>query len=353
MIRGILLPVALLLPAVAVAEESEMAPRFRATVMLEDDRTGEGDRVAFSLSRTEFGASVAAGVWQLEAEAELVRSAEPGSLMGVAGNSYFIRPRQVALGTLQHLADDWRFGGSAGMLLRASSRLYAGDPLAELETGPSERTVGDDASDLGAELQVGFGGLAEMRLMALNGEGARDVERNRSKNIGGSLKLTPCGTEGCVGLLPTLEGFVEQGSAGAGEQETFRASGLVTVAHSIATARAEFGLAEGSTRLADATSAWWRTTVAAPLPMRGLEVVALYEAASPDDDVDGESRRMGGGLRWMAAPATLQPVVMLWAEHRTSDDAVALVPGAPSATEGQLLKIAFTLRGGVWPVGAR
>lgn len=343
MMRGLLLPVALLLPAVAVAEESEVTPRFRATAVLEDDQTGEADRSAFSLSRTELGASWSSGNWGLEADAELVRSAEPGSLMGVAGNSYFIRPRQVALGTMQRLADDWRLGGSAGMLLRASSRLYAGDPLVELEAGPSERMVGDDGSDLGAELQMAFDGLAEMRLTALNGEGARDVERNRSKNVGGSLKITPCGTEGCAGLLPTLEGFVEQGSAGAGEQETLRAAGLVTVAHSIATARAEFGLAEGSVLLADAASTWWRTTVEAGLPLDGFAVVGRYEEMTPDDRVEGALRRAGAGLRWTGVVSTLQPVATLWVEDRSMDAAVATVPGASSATAGQVVQIALTL----------
>jgi hypothetical protein len=228
-----LLALGLFMPAVADAEGLTTTPHLRTTALYEDDRTGSDDRNAFTLARSEFGATWSEAGWSATAIGEWVRSAAPGSLMGVAGNSYILRPREIALGVTERYADDWQVTGAGGLLLRGSTRLHAGDPLTYIEGNPAQRFMGDDVADLGAEVRVGWAGLVEATVALHNGEGSLDVERNAGKNLTAALALTPGGTEGFWGLVPRLEGYREQGTLGAGEQEVTRTDGLLSVAHDV------------------------------------------------------------------------------------------------------------------------
>jgi hypothetical protein len=339
-----LLVLGLFMPAVSHAEGLTTTPHLRTTVIYEDDRTGSDDRNAFTLARSEFGASWSDAGWKATAIGEWVRSAEPGSLMGVAGNSYILRPREIALGVTERYADDWQVTATGGLLLRGSTRLHAGDPLAYIEGNPAQRFMGDDVADLGAEVRVGWAGLAEATVAVHNGEGSLDVERNGGKNLTAGLVLTPGGTEGFWGLVPRLEAYREQGSLGAGEQEVTRTEGLVSVAHDVGELRVRYGVGEGSVARADGSSSWLRTTLESAPIFQGFSILALHEQQAPDDDVDGAITRAGGGVRWQGERGLLLPTLTLWFEQLSSDEAAASVPGAGSATEGSRLQLALTLR---------
>lgn len=339
-----LLALGVFMPAVAEAEGLTTTPHLRTTALFEDDRTGSDDRNAFTLARSEFGATWSDAGWRATAIGEWVRSAEPGSLMGVAGNSYILRPREIALGVTERYAEDWQVTGTGGLLLRASTRLHGGDPLAYIEGSPAQRFMGDDVADLGAEVSVGWAGLVEATVAVHNGEGSRDVERNGGKNLTAALALTPGGTEGFWGLVPRLEGYREQGSLGVGEQEVTRTEGLLSVAHDVGELRVRYGVAEGSVARAAGSSSWLRTTVESAQIFLGLSVLALHEQYAPDEAVSAQITRYGGGVRWQGEGGLLMPTATLWFEQLSSDEAAASVPGAGSATEGSRIRLALTLR---------
>ena len=339
-----LLALGLFMPAVADAEGLTTTPHLRTTALYEDDRTGSDDRNAFTLARSEFGATWSDAGWKATAIGEWVRSAAPGSLMGVAGNSYILRPREIALSVTERYADDWQVTGTGGLLLRGSTRLHAGDPLAYIEGNPAQQFMGDDAADLGAELRVGWAGLAEATVAVHNGEGSLDVERNAGKNLTAALALTPGGTEGFWGLVPRLEGYREQGTLGAGEQEVTRTEGLFALEHGLGQLRVRYGVGQGSVARADLSSSWLRTTLESAPIFQGFSVLGLHEQFVPDDEVDGTITRAGGGVRWQGEKGLLLPTLTLWFEQLSSDEAAASVPGAGSATEGSRLQLALTLR---------
>lgn len=339
-----LLALGLFMPAVGEAEGLTTTPHLRTTVIYDDDRTGSDDRNAFTLARSEFGATWSDAGWKATAIGEWVRSAEPGSLMGVAGNSYILRPREIALGVTERFAEDWQVTGTGGLLLRASTQMHAGDPLTYIEGNPVQRFMGDDVADLGAELRLGWAGLAEATVAVHNGEGARDVERNGGKNLTAGLVLMPGGTEGFWGLVPRLEAYREQGSFGAGEQEVTRTEGLFSVAHDVGELRVRYGFGEGSVARADGSSSWLRTTAESAPIFQGISILGLHERYSPDDEVSGAITRAGGGVRWQGDSGLLLPTATLWFEQLSSDEAAASVPGASSATEGSRIRLALTLR---------
>ena len=334
----------LLAPALVAASEPSLTPHLRTGLIWEDDRTGSEDRAAFTLSRAEFGGCWREGAWQATAVGEWVRSAAPGSLLGVAGNSYLLRPRQMEVGWEQRLGEDWLVSAAGGLLLLEPVRLAARDPLAELEGTPTQRFMGDDAADLGAEVRVRYGSMVEVGGGLYNGEGASDVERNQEQNLSGSIRLTPGGDEGYAGFTPRLEGYLSQGTLGAGSQAVMRSEGVLSVAHALGVVRFGFGVGEGGVTLADAASSWLRTTLETRPIIAGLSAVALYEAYAPDEGTAGERTRAGGGLRWQGNAGALSPTVMAWFESVSSDESVAPVLGASAATDGMRIRLSLTIR---------
>ncbi len=330
--------------AAAQAEELTVTPQFRTTALFEDDRTGGDERTAFTLSRSEFGAIFSDREWSLTTIGEYVRSAAPGSLLGVAGNSYILRPRQLELARTETFDEVWHLTLSGGVLVRSSTRIHSADPLSEMEANAVRRFMGDDVSDLGAEVRVGYDDLVEASVALHNGEGASDAERNEAKNLTASLVVTPGGREGFWGVVPRLEGYREQGTLGSGDEEVTRTEGLLSLTHAFGVLRVRYGVASGGALRPGKDASWLRTAVSTAPIYAGLSLVGLHEQFSPDSAVDGSITRLGGGLRWQGEPSLVNPTATLWWEQLSSDEAAASVPGASSATEGSRIRLALTLR---------
>lgn len=335
--------VALLLPMSAEAADALVTPTLRTGLIWESDDRGSVHRDAFTLARSELGAVWQSGSWKATATGEWVRSATAGSLMGVAGNSYLLRPREMAVQWNRSIGNDWAIGAAGGVLLLPSTRSFSSDPLAGWETSAPQRIFGDDASDIGFSIGASYGAVAETSIALTNGEGSRDVERNGEKNLSASIRVSPAGETGVAGFRPKLEGSFLTGTFGSGSQTMQRAEATLSVGHYAGTARVTYGQGEGSTRLADATSSWLRATIETAPIIGNLSVVSLGEQITPDEEQPGTTSRAGVGLRWRGAERDLTSTLTVWYAYEAADEEAASVPGAASASEGSRLLFAVTV----------
>lgn len=322
------------MPMAAAAQDKPVwEPTARVAASYVDDRTGSLDRSGFALTRGEFGTRVTDEGWCLAASGEFVRSAQPGSLMGIAGNSLFLRPRELRV-TSEQTAGDWFWRVSGGLLRSELRESGENDPLAIVERDILERLVGDDPADIGVAASVGWKGVANLGVAVRNGEGARDVERNEERNLSTTMEVRPLGAEGLGGWLPVLEGAVTVGTAGVASQETVRREVALVIAHRAFRVSARYGEADGASPSEEAEIGWMRVTGETSPLAAGLSALALWEVARPDRKVEGSARRVGLGVRWSPERAMLGQTVMVWGERDATDDSVAPVPGIAAAATG-------------------
>jgi opacity protein-like surface antigen len=149
----------------------------------------------FYLSRAEVG------LWSFwdqrralgaELRLEAVRAAGPQSVLGVDGDSLVLRVKR-GWGFVRHhwgpVAAEGRLGLIPDPWVDVLVQHYQ---LRGLSASLSERGLFFDTSDLGAALHLDlWGGLAQVRLAATNGQGRNQVEQNTGKNTTALLVLRP------------------------------------------------------------------------------------------------------------------------------------------------------------------
>jgi hypothetical protein len=151
---------------------------------------------AFRIDRAEVGGGARAGMLGALVRFETIRSAAPQSAFGIDGNSLLPRLK-LAWGAMRPT-----FAlGPVDLIVEARAGLVPEPWLETLEQRlgargllplPSERAELLLPADLGASLTVQLprAGL-DVRIALTNGEGAKEVELDTAKNIGGLVAYTP------------------------------------------------------------------------------------------------------------------------------------------------------------------
>jgi len=325
--------VALALVALAAGTpraEPTVAAHGRAAVSAAAIAESAGGTTAtrFDLERAEVGGDVTAGahgVGTLTLEA--IRSAGPGSAMGIDGDSLVVRLRHAALGG--------RWAAGAAMTLTARLGLVPDPWTAALADHP-ERALGrpltEDAaliapSDLGAEVTLAAGAWLRVVVVVGNGEGARDVERNRGKTTSAVARLA--WRAPTIGEL-TLIGYGRDGSVGPGAVRSHRLGAALAWHHARGAAGVEvirgWGVDAQPDARALAATAWLDLPVVAAAGLTARADRLIVDGGGAD-----VARWTGRGAAWWAlAPGAR---VELAVERDQADAAAAVIPGAAPATD--------------------
>lgn len=239
---------------------------------------------AFDLPRARLGADAVLSPWiSARMMLETVRSAAPGSLYGVEGDSIVVRAREV-YGEAS-APPDWPVS------LRVRGGLVPTLAITPLEVMWGRRVIAPTSleaagyaspADLGAALLVGLPeGLGEIALGVFNGEGFTQHEQNEGKTSQVRLWLTPI--ERWLPEKSSLKLLVhyEDGSVGPTQARADRlvlgSSFELPVASVGLDVSFVDGVAGRSDQRARTAAAWLRLG-----PFLGVEGVARYEQIDPD-----------------------------------------------------------------------
>ncbi|MBL8622361.1 MAG: hypothetical protein JNK64_13695 [Myxococcales bacterium] len=310
--------------------EPTLAARGRAAVSAAAIAESAGGTTAtrFDLERAEVGGDLTAGahgVGTLTLEA--IRSAGPSSAMGIDGDSLVTRLRHAALGAR------W----AAGATLTLTARLgLVPDPWTAALADHPERALGrpltEDAalvapSDLGAELVLAAGRWLRVVVVVGNGEGARDVERNRGKTTSAVARVA--WRAPAVGEL-ALTAYGRDGSVGPGAARSHRLGAAVTWHHARAAAGVELVRGWGVDAQPDARALAATAWLDAPI-VATAGVTARADRLRVDGGAAALARWTGRGAAWWAlAPGAR---VELAVERDQADADAAVIPGAATATD--------------------
>jgi len=215
-------------PAVSAHVAAELFSAYRY------DHVDGDDVNEFALDRGEVGLVVGYGKWAGgEIRLESIRSAGPGSVMGIDQNSLVVRAKRAwgFAGTQLGVA---RVEAQGGLIvdpwIGALERTYA---FRDFAPTLAERATYFDTSDLGGAIVVGFGDDDWLRLTTAvtNGEGRNQIEQNDGKNltavISARLASFPL-AGGPMDVFAHLAG--RDGSAGAGSAQNRRLAAAVALA---------------------------------------------------------------------------------------------------------------------------
>jgi len=195
----------------------------------------EGDDVSeFALDRGEVGLVLGYGGWAGgEIRVESIRSAGPGSVMGIDQNSLVVRMKR-AWGFAGAELGAIRIEAQGGLIvdpwIGALERTYA---FRDFAPTLAERATYFDTSDLGGALVLGAGEDDRLRfsLAVTNGEGRNQIEQNDGKNltavVSARLATFPL-LGGPMSLFAHLAG--RDGSVGAASAQNRRLAAAVAVA---------------------------------------------------------------------------------------------------------------------------
>jgi hypothetical protein len=248
---------------------------------------------AFDLPRARLGAdAVLREHLAARVLIETVRSAAPGSLYGVEGDSIVLRAREI-YGELRS-PTDW----PARVRLRLG--LLPTLAITPLEQMWGRRVVAPSAqeasgllspSDLGAALLVALPRrLGEIAVAAVNGEGFTQREQNEGKNLQFRLWLTPLDALLPPSLSVKVLVHVEDGSLGPTQARADRHVGGLSVEHLRGALGVDGTFANGSygnsAQYARTATAWARVG-----PFQGFEAVVRLDQVDPDRRANqGEDR---------------------------------------------------------------
>jgi hypothetical protein len=248
---------------------------------------------SFDIPRARLGAdAVLKGPFAARVLIETVRSAAPGSLYGIDGDSIVLRAREIY--SEARSPRDWPVG------LRFRLGLVPTLAITPLEQMWGRRVVAPTAqeastllspADLGASLLVALPyKLGEVALAVVNGEGFTQHEQNEGKNVQARLWLTPLDTLLPRSLSVKLLAYAEDGSLGPTQARADRYVGGLSVEHTHGVIGADGTFADGaygnSEQRARTASAWLRVG-----PFSGFEAVGRV------DQIDPNRRANGGGDR--------------------------------------------------------
>jgi hypothetical protein len=313
---------------------------------------GASNYRAFDLPRARLGADVELDRWfGGRVLVETVRSAVPGSLYGVDGDSIVLRAREVygelRTGDALPTPITARFGLVPTLTISPLERMWGRRVLSPvlLETAGWEAPA-----DLGATASLAFPQrLGELTVGAFNGEGLTQHEQNDGKNVAASLRLAPLAT-----TLPPAPGeqglqlffSAENGSLGPAQARANRYVGGLAYEHRLAAAGADYSLADGvggsSGQQGRALSAWARVG-----PFSGFEGVFRLDSLDPDRKNNGskdQTNTVLGGVGYHATLPRPQQAFEIYATyHRTAggDVATSADPQLPRRGVRVDLRVAF------------
>lgn len=297
----------------------------------------------FRLDRALFGATWAidhaAG---LALELEAIRSAGPGSTVGVDQNSLVARVRH-AYGFWSSELGPGNLQVDAGLIADIwTETLLTEYPLRPMAPIASERHGFFFRADLGARVTwSAWDRLLELRLSMTNGEGLNRQERNPGKNAMVQVSSFPLHLD-LLGapLAVGAHAVYREGSFGVASARNHRIAGALTAHHPRFGAGVEyvraFGLGDDSAVEAQTTSAWLH---AEPVE-RWLGVAASAEFTQFDLDVsDATLRELRAGL--FSTLATLNSGThiraFLYYTTRTWGAAAGPTPGATTADRDAII----------------
>ncbi|MBK9033661.1 MAG: hypothetical protein IPL61_20750 [Myxococcales bacterium] len=326
--------VALVALSAACAATTPAAPAVAVRGRAAIDATALAERAASTtttrvdLERAELGGAATAdhafGVATLEA----VRSAAPSSAMGIDGDSLVIRIRHAAVGGRWRGPRALTVEGSLGVVPDAWIAIHDDDRPRALGRPLVEDAGLVLASDLALGARVALGDTLALAVQVGNGEGARDVERNRGKSttvvVSARRQVAPLGEL-------AVHGYGRDGSVGPGSARSHRLGGaLAWHRPGGAAASVELVRAWGVDAQADATALALSAWLDVPLPAR-LGVAARGDRLI----VDGPTTSL---VTWRTTAAgwyRLAPGVRveLALELERADADAAPLPGAAGATD--------------------
>ena len=227
---------------------------------------------------------------------EAIRSAQPDSLLGIAGDSILPRFRlaEVFLKVPLLVVD---LSARAGLI---------GDPWIDtLEEVYVVRTFGAtlaqrsgffERSDLGILVSAAWPLVGEVALMASNGEGNVQPERNRQKDIALRLSLQPVqiDVDGSP-LVIGLSGLARRGFRGPGSADNDRLAVALLLSHDAFHAGVDAALARGLLSRSDVVAYFASAFSDFPLGPPGLHGVVRLEAVNPVAEM-GTATMTGTGL---------------------------------------------------------
>ncbi|MEZ4403378.1 MAG: hypothetical protein R3B06_25350 [Kofleriaceae bacterium] len=281
----------------------------------------------FELTRAEAGVDLALGAARSSVTIEAVRSAGPGSAVGVDGNSLVARWKHAAVG------GRWRRGRIAGgfdLGLVADPWVATAPDYPMRTLGPTQaEALGLIApSDLGITGQVALGDDLAVHLMVANGEGLTQRERNRGKTT----------TAVIVGQVPVALGggvlggrlYGRDGSVGPGAVRSHRLGGALTWRRAEAAVGVDglraWGVAERSDAEATVVTGWADVTV-----WRQLGLTTRLDRAAITGPADAVVTWRGQGAVWWALAPTARVAVAVSLERARATGAP--IPGAAAATD--------------------
>jgi len=269
------------------------------------ERWGEQAARSFDLPRARLGADAALSeIFAARLLIETVRSAAPGSLYGVDGDSIVLRAREV-YGEAR-TPEEW----PAGLRLRLG--LVPTLAITPLEQMWSRRVVApttQEASglmtpaDLGAVALVNLPRrLGEVALAATNGEGFTQHEQNKGKTVQARLWLSPLDALLPDELSVKLLIHAESGSQGPTQARADRYVGALAVEHPRGAVGVDGTFADGVAGNADqrarTVAAWLRLG-----PVEGFSLLGRYDQIDPDRRQNGSNDRVSiwqGGVGYQA-----------------------------------------------------
>lgn len=314
----------------AAHAEPTLTARGRATVSAAAIAEAAGGVTAtrFELERAEVGGDVTAGAHGVGAlTLEAIRSAGPASAMGIDGDSLVVRLRHAALGGRWAAGATLTVTGRLGLVPDPWTAALVDHPARALGRALTEEAALIAPSDLGAELTLAAGAWLRVVIVVGNGEGARDVERNRGKTTSAVTRVA--WRAPAVGELALL-GYGRDGSVGPGAVRSHRLGAALTWHHARGAAGVEvvrgWGVDAQPDARALAATAWLDVPIVA-----AAGVTARADRLSLDGGDAAVARWIGRGAAWWAlAPGAR---VELAVERDQADAAAAPIPGAAAATD--------------------
>jgi hypothetical protein len=306
---------------------------------------------SFDIPRARLGAdAVLKGPFAARVLIETVRSAAPGSLYGVDGDSIVLRAREI-YGEARS-PEGWPVG------LRLRLGLVPTLAITPLEQMWGRRVVAPTAqeastllspADLGASLLVALPHkLGEVALAVVNGEGFTQHEQNEGKNVQARLWLTPLDTLLPSSLSVKLLAYAEDGSLGPTQARADRYVGGLSVEHTHGAVGVDGTFADGaygnSAQRARTATAWLRVG-----PFSGFEAVGRVDQIDPNRRANGGDDRItawqgGVGYHGELSPERPAETFELFLTYRHSNGgplARASDPRQPQRGPRVDLKVSF------------
>lgn len=310
------------------------------------ERWGDQTARAFDLPRARLGADAEPRGWfGARVLLETARSAAPGSLYGVDGDSIVLRAREIY--------------GEARLPLPLPTRLRLGLvptlAVTPLEVMWGRRVVAPTAqeasgflspADLGAAALVELPRkVGEVAVAATNGEGFTQHEQNEGKTLQARLWLAPVDWLLPEGLSLKALLHAERGSLGPGQTRADRYVGGVSAEFPLGALGLDGTFAEGvygnPAQKGRTASGWLRVG-----PIRGFEALGRVDQIDPDRRQNGASDRVTawqGGVGFRPEPRGPSSFEVFASYRRSSGGVLASAsdPGLPRRGLRLDLRVSF------------